>query len=156
MFSKRLNYYLAAFFFNAFPLPQREAGARQTLRYIGEVTGDGFSMLIFPEGVRSQTGEMTAFRGGIGMIASRLDLPIVPVRSTASTASSTPEVEDGPPGPGAGRVRCADAAEGRRLCRARRSRSKMRCDAFETELHCRVRQVRQVRETWQALLGYVA
>ena len=53
VFTNRLNYYLAAFFFNAFPLPQREAGARQTLRYIGEVTGDGFSVLIFPEGVRS-------------------------------------------------------------------------------------------------------
>jgi long-chain acyl-CoA synthetase len=80
VFSNRLNYYLAAFFFNAFPLPQREAGARQTLRYIGEVTGDGFSILIFPEGVRSQTGEMTTFLGGIGMIGSRLDLPVVPVR----------------------------------------------------------------------------
>jgi 1-acyl-sn-glycerol-3-phosphate acyltransferase len=79
VFIKRLNYYLAAFFFNAFPLPQREAGARQTLRYIGEVTGDGFSVLIFPEGVRSDTGEMTTFRGGIGMIASRLSLPVVPV-----------------------------------------------------------------------------
>ena len=80
VFSKRLNYYLAAFFFNAFPLPQREAGARQTLRYIGEITGDGFSILIFPEGVRSQTGEMTTFLGGIGMIGSRLELPVVPVR----------------------------------------------------------------------------
>src|SRR5687768_16524711 len=28
-FTNSLNYYLAAFFFNAFPLPQREAGARQ-------------------------------------------------------------------------------------------------------------------------------
>ena len=36
-FTNSLNYYLAALFFNAFPLPQREAGARQTLRYIGEV-----------------------------------------------------------------------------------------------------------------------
>jgi len=80
VFIKRLNYYLAAFFFNAFPLPQREAGARQTLRYIGEVTGNGFSVLIFPEGVRSETGEITTFRAGIGMIASRLDLPVVPVR----------------------------------------------------------------------------
>jgi long-chain acyl-CoA synthetase len=80
VFVKRLNYYLAAFFFNAFPLPQREAGARQTLRYIGEIAGDGFSILIFPEGVRSQTGEMTTFLGGIGMIGSRLELPIVPVR----------------------------------------------------------------------------
>jgi long-chain acyl-CoA synthetase len=78
--TRRVNYYLAAFFFNAFPLPQREAGARQTLRYIGEVTGAGFSVLIFPEGVRSDTGEMTTFRGGIGMIGSRLALPVVPVR----------------------------------------------------------------------------
>jgi long-chain acyl-CoA synthetase len=80
VFIKRLNYYLAAFFFNAFPLPQREAGARQTLRYIGEITADGFSILIFPEGVRSQTGEMATFLGGIGMIGARLELPVVPVR----------------------------------------------------------------------------
>jgi long-chain acyl-CoA synthetase len=80
VFIKRLNYYLAAFFFNAFPLPQREAGARQTLRYIGEVTSDGYSILIFPEGVRSQTGEMAPFMGGIGMIGARLDLPVIPVR----------------------------------------------------------------------------
>src|SRR5262249_50334789 len=46
-FTNSLNYYLAALMFNAFPLPQREAGARQTLRYIGEILGDGFSLLIF-------------------------------------------------------------------------------------------------------------
>jgi long-chain acyl-CoA synthetase len=78
--AKRIEYYLAALFFNAFPLPQREVGARQTLRYIGEVAGDGSSVLIFPEGVRSQTGAMVSFRPGIGMIAARLGLPIVPVR----------------------------------------------------------------------------
>jgi long-chain acyl-CoA synthetase len=79
-FTNSLNYYLAAFFFNGFPLPQREAGARQTLRYIGELAGDGWSVLIFPEGVRSTTGEIRPFRGGIGMIASRLELPVIPVR----------------------------------------------------------------------------
>ncbi len=79
-FTNSLNYYLAALFFNAFPLPQREAGARQTLRYIGDVLGDGFSVLIFPEGKRSSTGEIGTFRPGIGMIASRLAVPIVPVR----------------------------------------------------------------------------
>ena len=79
-FTNTLNYYLAAFYFNAFPLPQREAGARQTLQYIGELTGDGWSILIFPEGLRSPTGDIKPFRGGIGMIGSRLDVPIVPVR----------------------------------------------------------------------------
>jgi long-chain acyl-CoA synthetase len=79
-FTNSLNYGLAALFFNAFPLPQREAGARQTMRYIGEVLADGFSVLIFPEGQRTHTGEIRKFRPGIGMIASRLNVPIVPVR----------------------------------------------------------------------------
>ena len=80
VFTNRANYYLSAFFFNTFPLPQREAGARQTLRYIGEVAGDGYSVLIFPEGARHATGDMHAFRGGIGMIGARLGLTIIPVR----------------------------------------------------------------------------
>ena len=75
-----LLYYLAAFYFNAFPLPQREAGARQTLQYIGELTGDGWSILIFPEGERADSGRMRPFRGGIGMIGARLGIPVVPVR----------------------------------------------------------------------------
>jgi long-chain acyl-CoA synthetase len=79
-FTNSLNYYLAALFFNAFPLPQREAGARQTLRYIGEVLESGFSVLIFPEGRRTSAGEIDGFRPGIGMIASRLGVPVVPVR----------------------------------------------------------------------------
>jgi long-chain acyl-CoA synthetase len=79
-FTNSLNYYLACFYFNTFPIPQREAGARHTLRYMGELTSEGLSILIFPEGVRAATGDIKPFRGGIGMIASRLDLPVVPVR----------------------------------------------------------------------------
>ena len=75
-----LNYWLASLFFNAFPLPQREAGARQTLRYIGDVLEDGFSVLIFPEGKRTDNGDIDTFRPGVGMIASRLEVPVVPVR----------------------------------------------------------------------------
>ena len=67
-----LNYWLSAAFFNTFPLPQREAGARQTLRYAGELISDGFSILIFPEGKRTQHGEIAPFRPGVGMMASRL------------------------------------------------------------------------------------
>jgi long-chain acyl-CoA synthetase len=74
-----LNYYLSALFFNAFPLPQREAGTRQTLRYIGALFGEGYSLLIFPEGKRSQDGQVLRFQGGIGMIGARLDVPVVPV-----------------------------------------------------------------------------
>ncbi len=75
-----LNYYLASLFFNAFPLPQREAGTRQTLRYIGELVSAGYSVLIFPEGRRTQRGEIGRFQPGAAMIASRLEVPVIPVR----------------------------------------------------------------------------
>jgi long-chain acyl-CoA synthetase len=75
-----INYYLSTLFFNAFPLPQREAGTRQTLRYIGEILGDGYSILIFPEGKRTDSGEIIRFQAGVGMIAARLGVPVVPVR----------------------------------------------------------------------------
>jgi long-chain acyl-CoA synthetase len=75
-----INYYLAVAFFNAFPLPQRETGTRQTLRYIGELIEDGYSVLIFPEGRRTEHGEIGRFQPGVGMIAARLAVPVVPVR----------------------------------------------------------------------------
>ncbi|MCX6551417.1 MAG: AMP-binding protein, partial [Acidobacteria bacterium] len=75
-----LLYYLASLAFNAFPLPQREAGARDTLKYIGGLASDGFSLLIFPEGARGDMGALKPFRPGIGMMASRLGLQVVPVR----------------------------------------------------------------------------
>ena len=74
------NYYLASLFFNAFPLPQREVGTRQTLRYIGELIGQGYSILIYPEGRRTDTGEIGRFQPGAAMIAARLEVPVVPVR----------------------------------------------------------------------------
>ncbi len=73
-------YVLAALFFNAFPLPQREAGARRTLRYIGDLVSAGWSVLIFPEGRRTEAGEISEFKPGVGMIGSRLGVPVVPVR----------------------------------------------------------------------------
>lgn len=79
-FTSSLNYYLATGFYNAFPLPQREAGAREALRYAGELVSAGNSLLIFPEGLRV-TGEAVArFQPGATMLAARLDVPVVPVR----------------------------------------------------------------------------
>lgn len=73
-------YYLTTLFLNAFPLPQREVGTRETLRYAGELIGAGYSILIYPEGVRTYEGEIVRFLPGVGMMASRLDVPVVPVR----------------------------------------------------------------------------
>jgi long-chain acyl-CoA synthetase len=79
-FTNSLNYYLAALVFHAFPLPQREAGAREALRYAGDLASDGNCILIFPEGKRTDAGEILPFQPGVGMLAARLRVPVVPVR----------------------------------------------------------------------------
>ncbi len=79
-FTSSLNYYLATGFFNAFPLPQREAGARDALRYAGELVSAGNSLIIFPEGLRVTGDALARFQPGATMLASRLDVPVVPVR----------------------------------------------------------------------------
>jgi long-chain acyl-CoA synthetase len=79
-FSNSLNYYLSSLFFNAFPIPQREPGALATLRYMGELSNDRWCVLIFPEGKMTTHGEIAPFQAGIGMIASKLQIPVVPVR----------------------------------------------------------------------------
>jgi len=79
-FVDSLIYWLVALFFNAFPVPQTEAGARQSLRYIGDLISDNWSILFFPEGERTEAGEIHRFQPGIGLLARRLGLPLVPVR----------------------------------------------------------------------------
>jgi long-chain acyl-CoA synthetase len=79
-FLNSLTYWLVALFFNAFPLPQTEAGAGQSLRYIGELVSEQWSILFFPEGQRTEAGEIGPFQQGIGLITSRLDAPVVPIR----------------------------------------------------------------------------
>lgn len=73
-------YWLVALFSNSFPLPQTESGARESLRYIGDLVDENWSILFFPEGERTQTGEIKRFQPGIGLIAGRLCVPVVPVR----------------------------------------------------------------------------
>jgi long-chain acyl-CoA synthetase len=75
----RLQYVLIVGLFNVFPLPQR-SGFRKSFAFAGELADRGYSVLVFPEGVRTKTGNMAPFRAGIGFLAMRLGLPVVPVR----------------------------------------------------------------------------
>ena len=74
------QYYLATFLVNAYPLPQKMSGTRRALRYTGELVDEGFCPLVFPEGERSHDGRMQPFKSGIGLMALRLGVPLVPVR----------------------------------------------------------------------------
>jgi len=73
------QYLLIVGLFNVFPLPMR-AGFRKSFAFAGELVDRGWSVLVFPEGQRTRTGEMNPFRAGIGLLATRLRVPVVPAR----------------------------------------------------------------------------
>ncbi len=73
------EYFLVAGVFNAYPLPQRMAGVRRALKYTGELIDEGYCPLVFPEGKRTPDGTLQPFKTGIGLMATRLKAPVVPV-----------------------------------------------------------------------------
>jgi len=75
----RLEYFLIVALFNVFPLPQH-SGYRESFAYAGASADRGYSVLVFPEGRRTPDGKLSPFRAGIGMLAKRLNLPVVPLR----------------------------------------------------------------------------
>lgn len=74
----RVTYALGAALFNVFSLP-RQSGFRQSFAYAGEAVDRGFSILIFPEGTETDDGRIQPFKAGIGLLASGLSVPVVPI-----------------------------------------------------------------------------
>lgn len=74
-----LTFWLVTIFFHAVVLPQTEAGAGQSLRHMGELVSQGWSILLFPEGERTERGDIRPFLPGIGFMAARLQVPVVPI-----------------------------------------------------------------------------
>jgi long-chain acyl-CoA synthetase len=75
----RLQWFLGVSLLNLFPLP-REAGFRRSFAYAGEAVDRGYSVLIFPEGRHTPNGKMIPFRSGIGLLAEKLGIPVLPMR----------------------------------------------------------------------------
>lgn len=75
-----MMYFAASLFFNGFPLPQEGTATRQAMRQIGELVSDDWSILIFPEGERTQVGEIKSFFPGAAMAAARFRIPVIPIR----------------------------------------------------------------------------
>jgi long-chain acyl-CoA synthetase len=74
-----IQYWLARSVFNAYPLPQEMSGVKRALHYTGDLVQAGLCPLVYPEGARTPDGTMKKFRPGIGMMALRLQVPVVPV-----------------------------------------------------------------------------
>ena len=80
IFLAAVSYFLACLIYNAYPLPQQMSGTRRALAYTGELASRGYCPIVFPEGVRTPDGALHTFRPGIGMMAIRLRIKIVPIR----------------------------------------------------------------------------
>ena len=63
---------------NAFPF-SREGAVRSSLERCGDLADHGWSVLVYPEGTRSPTGDLQPFRSGIGLLATELHVPVVPI-----------------------------------------------------------------------------
>jgi long-chain acyl-CoA synthetase len=73
-----MAYLLMTAWFNVFPLP-RSSGFRRSFAHAGEAMDRGYSVLIFPEGHRSEDGSLRTFRPGIGLLAIESGAGILPV-----------------------------------------------------------------------------
>jgi 1-acyl-sn-glycerol-3-phosphate acyltransferase len=68
-------------YFNAFPI-ERRGGGSATLEYPMSLLRRGWSVLIYPEGTRSTTGEVGGFHHGVALMALRTNVPVIPIYAT--------------------------------------------------------------------------
>jgi 1-acyl-sn-glycerol-3-phosphate acyltransferase len=67
-------------YFNTFPI-ERLGGGSATLAYPLSLLGRGWSVLIYPEGTRSTTGELGGFHHGVVLMAMQTNVPVIPIYS---------------------------------------------------------------------------
>jgi 1-acyl-sn-glycerol-3-phosphate acyltransferase len=63
---------------HAFPIRQGEgdiAAIRETVKRLGE----GYAMNVYPEGHRTEDGEIRPLQRGIGLVLKKADVPVIPI-----------------------------------------------------------------------------
>jgi 1-acyl-sn-glycerol-3-phosphate acyltransferase len=65
-------------YFNTFPI-ERLGGGSATLEYPLSLLRRGWSVLIYPEGTRSTTGELGGFHHGVALMAMQTNVPVIPI-----------------------------------------------------------------------------
>jgi 1-acyl-sn-glycerol-3-phosphate acyltransferase len=76
-FDARWRASLTALAFNAFPVER--SGAKRRKMLAPQLLDEGWSILIYPEGTRSQDGWMRSFRLGAAQLACHHQVPVIPV-----------------------------------------------------------------------------
>lgn len=76
---KIIFYNFGTIFLNLYMFPQTK-GFVKSIKYTGELIDKNYSILIFPEGERTLNNKMNPFKHGIGIIASNMKVPIIPIK----------------------------------------------------------------------------
>jgi 1-acyl-sn-glycerol-3-phosphate acyltransferase len=79
-FDKGFRQFVSRILFNTIPVPRSAFAAGDPLRHVLRALREGYGVLLFPEGTRSQSGEIGPFRSGIGRLVAEFPaVPIIPV-----------------------------------------------------------------------------
>jgi long-chain acyl-CoA synthetase len=84
---------IAELTFNSYPFPtQTGENIKPALEYTGRLLDDGWNVLVFPEGQLNRTGQpMQSLRGGAGVLAVEMQVPVVPVAILGSERILPPD-----------------------------------------------------------------
>ncbi|MCP3685640.1 MAG: AMP-binding protein [bacterium] len=77
---KKIKVFMLKLVLNTYPF-SRDKNIRNSLKLTGKLLDKGFSIAIYPEGTRTVSGKMGNFKVGLGLIASSMDVPVVPVKT---------------------------------------------------------------------------
>lgn len=77
MYRERIKGMWHSLRYNAFPISR--GGGRKALAYSQWLLTHNWSLLIFPEGRRSRTGELLPFHGGPAILALSQNVPVLPI-----------------------------------------------------------------------------
>lgn len=75
------EYWLVTGLFNIFPLPQY-SGFRRSFAHAQEAVKRGYSVIVFPEGRRSDDGTPQPFKQGAGLLWKQLGTPALAIRTS--------------------------------------------------------------------------
>jgi len=79
-FNTRCKGALVRLTLNAFAFERKGPGREASLEYAQHLLAGGQSVLIFPEGTRSQDGHMQPFKRGVGTLALAGSVPVIPIQ----------------------------------------------------------------------------
>jgi len=83
--------------YNAFPITR--GGGKTALAYSEWLLQTGWSLLFFPEGTRSRTGELLPFHAGPALLALRQKVPVLPIRIDGAASILPPGARWSRPAP---------------------------------------------------------